>query len=70
MDTEADASGVGMRVALLERHMFWDPRISRGHSVDSLLDDIVEDVVFVNWSIVIGVLDLFSINFCLHCLFR
>jgi hypothetical protein len=37
---------VGMRLELLERHKL-ELRISRAHSVDSLLDDIVEDVVFV-----------------------
>lgn len=55
---EADTSVIGLRLADLERQRFWDPRISRAHSVDNLLDDIAEDVEFVNWSLVIGDLGL------------
>lgn len=40
---EADTSVIGLRLADLERQGFWDPRISRVHSVDNLLDDIAED---------------------------
>ena len=53
------ASVIGLRLADLERQRLWDPRISRAHSVDNLLDDIAEDGEFVNWSLVIGDLDLF-----------
>ena len=59
---EAETSVIGLRIAVLERQRFWDPRISRTHCVDNLLDDIVEDVEFVNWSVVIGDLDLFLIE--------
>ena len=51
------ASVIGLRLADLERQRFWDPPISRAHSVDNLLVDIAEDVEFVNWSF--GDLDLF-----------
>lgn len=67
---EADISVIGLRLADRERQRFWDPRISRAHSVDNLLDDIAEDGEFVNWSLVIGDLDLFSDKMRLHCLFR
>mgnify|MGYP006969716656 CR=1 FL=1 len=60
---EADTNVIGLRLADLERQRFWDPQISRAHSVDNLLVDIAEDVEFVNWSFVIGDLDLFR-RFC------
>lgn len=65
---EAETSVIGLRLADLERQRFWNPRISRAHSVDTLLDNIAEDVEFVNWSFVIGDLDLFLIKYvCIVC---
>ena len=59
---EADTNVIGLRLADLERKRFWDPQVSRAHSVDNLLVDIAEDVEFVNSSLVIGDLGLFLLN--------